>query len=364
MLNRTAHVVGRGIIGLSLAYELGKRGWRVFVVGPRAKPGTASRAAVGASSMKGKIHASKPLFAVKMYGHEGMPSWIREVEARSGRKIRYDFDGLFEPFSTAKEFDWIRERVFHKEFSGCLNVELIPQTEFVAKGLPLHLTRPSWKGAFRFPKDGWVHPEDLLDALEAAHLNAGGIFLEQEVERVSPTGGPELAVETAAGTLTAKTVIVAAGIFSNEILRASGFETAVQRGLPGETLVGADTGPEANLALRVGKLNYVRSGTEVRIGSTPFDGISGDLEAVSAEAFGPLKNSVRKAGIRGRFRDRMPALGQILFPGRDVGPWVSLGYHKNGYQLAHLFAQKLVSLLDGAPAAPDVEPFLVNRLTP
>ena len=313
--------------------------------------------------MKGKIHASKPLFAVKMSGHEGMPPWIRDVEVRSGCKIRHDFSGLFEPFSTTKEFDWIRERVFHKEFSGCLNVDLLAQTEFAAKGLPLHLTRTSWKGAFRFPKDGWVHPEDLLDALEAAHLNAGGTFLEQNVERITPTAGPGLALETDGGVLEAKTVIVAAGIFSNEILSASGFKNLIQLQLAGETLVGRDDGPEANLALRIGKLNYVRAGTEIRIGSTPFDGISEDLETVSAKAFGLLKNSVRKAGIRGRYRDRMPAIGQIFFPDRDVGPWVSTGYHKNGYQLAHLFAQKLSSLLDGGPTTPEIEPFLVGRLS-
>ncbi len=361
MLNRTAHVVGRGIIGLSLAYELSKRGWRVVVVGPKALPGSATRVAVGVSSIKGKTRAKQPLLAAKMLGHYGIEAWIADVQERSGRQIRHRFGVLFEPFSSLKEFDWIRERVFHKEFTGCLNVELLSQDRFREKGLPEHLRKDSWQGAFRYPDDGFVHPDDLLDALEAALTKDGATFIEDSVHRLEGTNGETVLLHTERTTLEAQTVIVACGIFSNEILSASGLRGFEQRPVPGGTLVAQGEGPDCDVALRVGKVNYVRAGSEIRAGSTPFDGIPGDLESVCRDAFGELKKSVQKNGTRGRFRDRLPAIGQIFFPGRQTGPWVSIGYYKNGIQLSHLFAQYLASLIENATLSQDVRPFLTSR---
>lgn len=359
MLNRTAHIVGRGIIGLSLAYELGKRGWRVFVVGPQDRPGSATRAAVGASSMKGQTNANKPLFAVKMYGHEGLCRWIEEVQAAAGVPVRHAFSGLFEAFSSSTEFAWIRERVFHKQFTGCLNVELLDRGQLIAKGLPADLLRPEWAGAFRYPGDGWVHPGDLLKALEAAHLELGGAFIESPVTKIFAGPGGELAVETSEGTVMAETLVLAAGIFSNEILASSGISGLEQQGVPGETLIGPEEGKE--VALRAGKLNYVRAGGEFRCGSTPFDGISGDLQSVSNATFGNRKSFVQRKGTRGRFRDRLPVIGKIPVPGATQGLWVSLGYYKNGIQLSHLFAQKLTAMIEGSPLSEDVRPFLPSR---
>lgn len=362
MPTRTAHVVGRGIIGLSLAYELGKRGWRVFVVGPRDKPGTASRAAVGATSLKGQIQADQPLFAVKMYGHEGMPAWLAELQAASGCKIAHGFSGVFEPFSSVTEYAGIRNRVFHKRFTGCLNVELVGAKQFEAKGLPKDHVLADWQGAYRYYRDGWITPDDLLKALEAAHLKAHGEFIETEVQAVKPGKNSGMILETLEGQVEAETVVIAAGIFSNEILRASGFEGLEQQAVEGETLFGEDD-RKADFCLRVGKLNYVHDGHQVRIGSTsgPRGAVGADLEAKASKAFGWTQNSTRRWGIRGRFRDRIPAIGQLFFPGRGIGPWVSLGYYKNGIQLHRFFAQNLVSMIEGQPPAPTFRPFLLDR---
>ena len=372
MVSRSAHIVGRGIVGLSLAYELSRRNWRVFVVAGRPRVGAASRAAVGVSSMKGQILVDQPLFAVKMYGHYGLKAWIEGVEQASGRRVAHDFSGVFEPFSTVTEFEWIRDRVFHRKLTGCLNARLLTLYDWQRQGHAPGAIRSDWRGAFHYFQDGWVDTSSLLDALEVAIAKAGGQFIDADVEKIVPLEAAKLTLQTANGMIEAEEAIIAAGIFSNEILAASGLTGLEQKAVPGETLSGEASPISGSLALRAAKLNFVQLGSKIRIGSTSRVVASPAEWGSSPEYADGLKAMARKAfhwtepteaiwGVRGRLRDRIPAIGQLFFPGRRRGPWVSLGYYKNGVQLSHLFAQKLARLMEGAPPDSALRPFLVDR---
>jgi glycine/D-amino acid oxidase-like deaminating enzyme len=50
-------------------------------------------------------------------------------------------------------------------------------------------------------------------------------------------------------------------------------------------------------------------------------------------------------GVRARYRDQMPAVGPLFFPSGRRRLFVALGFHKNGLQLAPLFARVLLSQL-------------------
>ncbi len=375
MSTRSAHVIGRGIVGLSLAYELSRRNWRISVVGPAARIGTASRAAVGVSSMKGQILVDQPLFAVKMYGHYGLKTWIESVEKASGRQIPHDFGGVYEPFSTVTEFEWIRERVFHRKLTGCLNARLLSREDWERQLFAPSGIRSDWRSAFHYSQDGWVDTVALLEALEVALLRAGSQFVDVEVRRIVPTGESDLTLETQAGPIVAPIAVVAAGVFSNEILAASGLQGLEQKAVPGETLSGHAAPRSAPVALRVAKLNFIQQGGKVRIGSSSRVASSAvdwgqsseevaRLKAMAAKAFHWTEPTEALWGVRGRLRDRMPAIGQLFFPGGRKGPWVSLGYYKNGVQLSHLFAQKLASLLEGEQPTKALSPFFAGRFFP
>jgi glycine oxidase len=366
-------VIGRGIVGLAVAFALMRSGRKVTVIGPRDRPGSATTAAVGLSSLKGLVLAKKPLFAAKMAAHEALPRWLREVEAAAGVPIVHSTAGVFEPFADLKAFDGIRERVFHREFTGCLRVNVVPR-EGLQTAIPL-LARS--RGAFHYVRDLWLEPVSCLAALELALRRNGAVFLDPPVDRLRPTGdGRGVMVEGSGLSLKGRDVVVAAGVFSDGILMGSGLSLPPQELVEGETAraeMGSATGLMGFSALmRSGKTNMVIHQGRAWAGSTDRAKVSLDTCQLDAVAVALLAEKLADAtafsaflppvwGVRGRYRDRAPAIGPLFFPGCGRPVWVALGFYKSGIQLAHLFAQKLAMHIAGAPLFAADGPFWTSR---
>ena len=379
MPTHSAHVVGRGIVGLALAFELSQRNWAVTVVGPRAVAGTASRAAVGVSNLKGHITGASPLFATKIRGHQGLMAWLTRVEAASGRVIPRQFGQVYEPFASLTEFDGIRTRVFHRMFTGCFGVKVLD-----AKALQAHFAEcPQvslprlYRGAFRYPNDGWFDPVACLEALEEALRRRGTRFIEEPVTRIQPHSDRGLTISTISGQiLFAEEVLLAAGVFSDAILAASGLPCLRQEVVAGETVFGAWGGP-VDIVVKSGKTNVVANGRRLIVGSTsrrllaPFDGVLGpdpsgvrDLTLLGRQLLGFSGEPTVCWGLRGRFRDRCPAIGPLFWHGAERRLWVALGFYKNGLQLSHLFAQEIANSLASATPFSPSSAFAAARLFP
>src|SRR5262249_7404261 len=132
-------------------------------------------------------------------------------------------------------------------------------------------------------------------------------------------------------------------------------------------------------AIRLGKMTALFQGDRWTIGSTsrrqadivscaPSEADVSRLRSLGQTTFG-LTGAASSFlgsfwGIRGRFRDRYPALGAFSLDGGLRRLWVALGFYKNGLQLGPLFARDLVrSILDGTPSGLGPR-FEVSRLLP
>lgn len=364
--NQTLIVIGRGIVGLSIAYEMCQLGWNVTVIGPKERLGTASHAAVGVSSLKGHILPSQTLFLAKLKGHEQLPHWLAKIERDSGQKIPQIKSGVVEPFFGLDGFSYLSERVFHRKFRGCLRARLVGQSELSQAFFGAPFLKATPRGAFYYPGDLWFDPIATLEALETAILRLNGTFIDDTVCRVSPGGIASIQVYGANSQYSAKEVVVAVGAYTSDLLEKSGLPTLPLQLSPGETLY-AQTDFDLSFNLRIGKTNYVGHQSELRWGSTSRSGdnletelaagpVLRGIEALWSEAsrvfkseyLQPNRKSIRW-GLRTRTKDRAPVVGQLFWPNHvQKRVWVATGFYKNGLQLAGLLARQIGANLLGA----------------
>ncbi|MBM4251040.1 MAG: FAD-binding oxidoreductase [Deltaproteobacteria bacterium] len=357
MSKRQVSVIGRGIIGLTVAQALLERGWQVTVIGPQIVLGAASRAAVGTSTLKGNVVAQNPFFGLKISGHQGLKPWLERLERISNHRISRNFGGAFEPFPSVSSYRQVRERVFHRQFTGCKNVAVVDGQAL--KQLFPHQSKLNSQaiGAFHYYQDLWFDPSDTLDALESYLRLSGVNFLEGLVHSVVPAIDNGLLICLFNGQrIQSEEAVLATGVFANEILERSGFQGMRQDLVEGETLTGS-LEVDDFMTLKLGKINLVIDGTRFLYGSSSRSQSALSFCASNEQSIEILRQEVQNLitpsvmgsvwGIRGRFKSRTPGIGSVEFPApMPRRLWVALGFYKNGLQLAHLFANNLASLMD------------------
>lgn len=366
MASPSVHIIGRGIVGLSIAWELSSLGWEVTLVGPRCLPGSGTAAAVGLSSVKGQLLGKKDLFQAKLEGHEKLGGWLARLEKEAGQNLPRDLSGVYETFDSMTGFDGIHERVFHRAFSGCYRVRTLRRAALEAR----HVTNfePLALGGFHYFRDLWFDPRIALQRLEHCLRHRGAKFIDDAVVRVVPHPECGLRLDLGhaqLGIVSKSKTILATGAASNAILQASGIDHLQLKDVAGDTLVGSAKGLP-DLLLRRDKTNMVVHGGQILIGSTAYPQGEYRPDPKTSLSF-PAFLSTPEAdlhslwGVRSRFRDRAPAIGPIPIYGGTRELWVALGFYKNGLQLAPLFAQKLATWLSSGVPPPAFSSFSTAR---
>jgi glycine oxidase len=354
-------VVGRGLAGLAVAFELARRGRPVVVHGPRAAVGTASLAAVGVSSVKGNARAETPLFAAKIAGHNALWPWLAAIEAASGETIPRR-RGLLEPFADVMGYEAIRERVFHREWGGLRGAQVLGRKDLPKFIHTLGIASQQLAGAFSWPDEVWVDPPLLLGALEAAVARLGGSFAPAEVLAVRLETDQGVQLETASGAVSAPNVVLAAGYATRALLERSGLPALGLQGVAGETLVGDAAVPSSDLLpgsdgiLNFGKVNLALSGGRYLYGSSSYRWQQGDASPPSRlfveqliTALGAFPALARPSevrwGVRARTRDLLPVVGPLFCSERER-LFVVTGLHKSGLQLAPWAARHVADAIE------------------
>lgn len=210
-------VIGAGIIGAGIAYELAKRGAEVTVL-ERAAPaaGTTgdSYAYLNASTKSG----SRPYFDLNWLGMQGWRVWQREAGA--ALPLRWDGavywrDGAAESakldtaLATVRGWGYAGERI---------------DADDVHRLLPTVTGGPVSTAGY-FPEEGSVDPAAAVAALlaRAKALDARVIY-PVTVSSLILAGGIARGVRTDRGEMLADTVVLAAGIGSRALAEAHGIK--------------------------------------------------------------------------------------------------------------------------------------------
>jgi glycine oxidase len=340
-------VVGAGVVGCSVAYELASRGAEVELVDPRG----AGRGATSASAgiLAPLIEGHSP--ALLRLGTCGVALWddfIRRVERDSGQHIEYERSGTLHVALNAAQGAEL------SNLAGALEAADVPYTRLDAGQAtqlePAISTRTTM--ALLVPAHGFVGVAPLIDALMGAATRRGVSIVQSRATTID--------------ALRADAIVIAAGSWSAEFIGASRpFVKPIRGQLLALSMV-------QRPATRVvwGTDCYIvpwRDGT-VLVGATVEDvgfdertttsGLRGLMNAAVELMPGLEQAHFReaRAGLRPKTADELPAIGRS-----STMPHVfyATGHYRNGVLLAPLTASLIADLvLDGRerPELADVRP--------
>jgi glycine oxidase len=205
-----ALIVGGGVIGCSIAYQLSKRGKKVLLIERNQLAGKASKAAAGMLGVQTELKGNDPLYHLAKASRDMYPSLSRDLKEISGMDIEYVENGMIKLARTEEE---AQELVTTASLTSPVEQVkwLSPHTLFTYEP---HLSKDVAGGLY-IPKDGNVSASKLTQALGSASIMLGAEISEYTdvydfmKERNKITG-----VKTSKGDYYADETIVAGGAWS------------------------------------------------------------------------------------------------------------------------------------------------------
>ncbi len=358
-------VVGAGIVGCTVAYELAKSGARVQVIETRTPGQGATRASAGILAPYIEGHSSDTLRNLGRRSLDLYDAFMARLSADSGHEVFYRRNGTFElAFSEA---DVVRLRDLSRTLAdegieaGWIAPERFGELE--------PLAAPTARGALMIPTHGFVGVTSLTLAAAAAAEKSGATFsLATGAIRISAIAGDRVAVQTSTTTLEADRVVLAAGSWSSAIT-VDGADPIPVRPIRGQ-LIQLQTDPGAISRVIWGPDGYLVPWPDgsVLVGSTVED--VGFDETHTPEAVEQLRaaavslvpslagaemSSVR-TGLRPKGPDDLPILGQSkAVPGLIY----ATAHYRNGVLFTPLTVQLVRDVVFDRPPDPalrDLDP--------
>ena len=365
-------IVGGGVIGLSLAYELARRGKRVRVVDRHLPGREASWAAAGILPPTPTRPDAAPLerlSALSMRLHEDWAARLLEET-----EIDYGYQrcgGFYLADSAAAESElaqqattWRRDGIAVETLSPAAVSDVEPALADAAR-------RGLLRAAYLLPDEIQIRSPRLLQALTAACTARGvEITAGMEVEDFVCDKGRIRAVRTGHGEIVADQVCITTGCWSGLMLARLGVPLAVK---PIRGQIALVSLPEMILQriVYVGPHYFVpRDDGRILIGSTLEDvGFNRQTTAAVIQelldfaltwipALAEANFERSWAGLRPASGDGLPYLGRL--PGLE-NAFVAAGHYRSGLILAPATAVVMAQMMQGEQPAADLLPFRVDR---
>ncbi len=358
-------VLGGGVVGLSVAWELAGRGADVVVL-DRFEPGRkASWAGAGILVPSNFEKATHPLEQLTGLSNRLHAEWAQRLWAETGIDNGYRPCGGVYLAWTAGEVaslvgmfqDWTELDVPCEWLDTDALLSQVP-------GVP---NPGQLKRVLSAPTEAQIRNPDHLQALITACCGRG-------VEIISQTGTLEIDVSDAAhpavrwdgGQRSVEHVVVAAGAWSREVVRELGVDLPVEP-VRGQMLLYRLERPPFDCIVNVGSRYLVpREDGHVLVGSTTEEvgfcektttAAIEDLQRFASQTCAALTpdRCVRAwAGLRPAAWDGVPYIGKI--PNFDT-LWIAAGHFKIGLQQSTGTAVLLADMIEGRQSTVDPDPF-------
>ena len=367
-----AVIVGGGIIGGSIAFDLGRCGLRVAVLDRQELMREASWAAAGMLSPAPDCPAAIPLVPLARASLALYAEFVDRVEDASGLLTGYREGGAVEVIchgDAERELSTI-VALHHGLGLAC---EPLPLDE--ALKLEPGLGRDARAAAF-LPDECSIKPRALSAAVLAAARSAGAELRPGiEVTSLFLQGNKCLGVKTSEGeTIHAAQVVLAAGCWSSQILGASPYAPTLP--VRGQMAALRHSGMPLRHVLRSERGYLVPRGEEtpqtIVVGSTIENAgyekriTAGGIEKILSAA-NELVPELEKAeiietwcGLRPGSPDQLPILG----PADIEGLVFATGHHRNGILLAAVTAKLVSEWIADRRVSLDWEKFSPLRFVP
>lgn len=363
-------ILGGGVIGLSLAWELAQHGQRVRVIDRRSPGEEASWAGAGIlppSALRDRDDSARRLAGLSYELH---PEWARRLREETGIDTGFRrCGGVY--LANSPHGDDLRAMAEACTADGVRVEQITPAqladiepalADGAAGRRPLALHLPD-EAQLRNPR----HLRALLTACVGRGVTlSSGI----EAEDFLVTGNRVTGVRTSAGVLAARTVCLAGGAWSRMLAERLGVRPAIKP-IRGQMVLLQCDRPPLKHVVNVGPRYLVpRDDGHVLVGSTEEDvgfdrrttatGVEGLLEF--AIALAPRLAAARFdrcwSGFRPGTADGLPYLGAV--PGLE-NAFIAAGHHRSGLTLSPATAVVMSQLIRGEQPTVDLAPFGLAR---
>ena len=370
-------IVGGGVIGLGIGWQLAKAGCAVTVF-ERAQAGhAASWAAAGMLAPLAEVHfEEQELLRLGRYSLELYPEWVRELEADSQMSVGYRTEGTL-VVAIDQDDAHLLQHLYESQKLLDLHVEWMSGAE--AREIE-PLLSPKITAVISCDDDHQVDNRLMVEALVAAYRNAGGVLVEQvSVDRIEVSGGTARGVWTEGILHEADLIVLCAGCWSREI---EGLPESVKppvRPVKGQMLaLQIESGITLQKVVRTPRSKYEtdvylvpKNDGRLIVGATSeemgfnteltagglFELLRGAWEAVPGIYDLPILETW--AGLRPGSRDNAPILGQT-----DVESLImATGHYRNGILLTPVTARSVATLILTGHTSEIIAPFQLSRFS-
>ncbi len=209
-----AAVIGGGVIGLSVARELGRRGLSVALVERNRCGGEASFAAAGMLAPQIEADAPDAFFELACRSRDLYPAFAEELLDETGVCVELDNTGTLYLAFTEEDG---REAERRRRWQQAAGFEVGRLTGKEARELEPSVS-PSVRSALRFGRDWQVNNRQLISALVASAQKYNvSIHEHTEVLNLRVEHHCVRGVETTRGNLQAANFVIAGGAWSSLI---------------------------------------------------------------------------------------------------------------------------------------------------
>ena len=375
MIHKKIIIIGGGVIGLGIGWQLAKAGATVTIY-ERAEAGrAASWAAAGMLAPLAEAHNEEPeLLKLGCQSLERYSQWVTELEADAQISVGYRVEGTLivglEPDDTHQ-----LRHLYEAQQHLRLDVNWLTGRE--ARDIESALS-PRVTAAIHCASDHQVDNRQMVTALQCAYQARGGVLFENSViEKIVIKNGIAIGVQTQNGFQNADIVVLSAGCWSAQI---EGIPDAIippVRPVKGQMLaLQMEEGIAINSVIRTVRARYPmsvylvpRADGRLIVGATSeemgfdtrlttggvFELLRGAWEAVPGVYELPILETW--AGLRPGSRDNAPILGKT--PVENL--IYATGHYRNGILLTPITAYEIAKLILTSETSKTIAPFQLDR---
>jgi glycine oxidase len=363
-------IVGGGVIGLTIARALARRGVRDLILIERGRPGAeASSAAGGILAPQVEADEADEFFRLACASRDMYEDFAADLQAETGVDVELDTNGTLYLVFTQEEESELRHRYEWQKDAG-LSVEWLVAGD--ARRLEPCISAKV-RCAIRFPKDVQVENRRLVEALAIANEKLGvRLVTDCEVYAIRIEREKVRAVETSLGLVNASTVVLAAGAWTSFIKSPDIALPQVKlEPVRGQMLCFKTPRPIAHHVIynSCGYLVPRRDGRVLAGSTTEHVGFDRKVTSEGVSAISSMALEIAPAlehvpliaswaGFRPRADDDLPVIG----PCEGIhGLFYATGHYRNGILLAPITGELIAEAVISGTTSPLLATFSPNR---
>lgn len=369
-------IVGGGVIGLSLAWELAQRGRQVSVLDAQAMGRGASWAGAGILPASARQAAVDPYEQLKSLSHTAHPEWAQRLTAATGVDTGFRRCGGIYLASTRAEAATLAAHQSWWDTHGIAYeawdlAQLQQHEPRLFAALHDQSLIHGLRGIWFLPDEYQLRNPWHLQALAMACRQCGVELVEQAaVQRIECTGLDRIRVVTVERTWQAHQVCLCSGAWARHTLSQLGFDTGIMP-IRGQMVLYRGEQQLLNSIINEGH-RYLVARHDGRLLAGSVEEEAGYVVETTEPGIGSIRNWAESimpalkqlplertwAGLRPGSFDGLPYLGRV--PGVD-NLFVAAGHFRSGLHLSCGTAIVMANAMLGLPNSIDLTPFRVGR---